>query len=238
MSDPQTIAGTKVFISKKPVRGKANVTLADFANAEWVEIGGLLTLGDLGSEQAITEVELINEEWTRKSKGGRNGGTMSNVFIPDARDEGQAIFKAAIEDCRPYRFKVERGASCSPESEVTISVADPAVITWDDHGLTGGDVVMFTTDGTLPTGITAGVVYYVLDSGLTANTFQVSATDGGTPVDTTAAGTGVHTATAPPLGMTDLFFGYATDGTRTGGDKAATFSVTWPIAVTGAIITV
>lgn len=233
-----TMADTKVFISSGPTNSKGEVTAADFAGTDWVEIKGLYEVGELGGEQAINEFELISEVWTRKAKGGRNGGTMTNVFIPYASDPGQIKYKEAIENCRPYKFKVERGAGCAPESTVTISVGTPGVVTWADHGLFANQPVVFTTAGALPTGLTADVVYYVLASGLTDDTFSVSATAGGPAIDTTAAGSGVHTASAPPIGMSDFFIGLATDGAKSGGDKNALYTQTWPIAVDGRVVTV
>lgn len=233
-----TMSGTKIFIGEFPVPSKGEVELQDFADTNWIEIGGLYTIGELGGEQTINEFELINEVWMRKSKGGRNGGSMSNVFIPYPGDLGQAKFREAIENCRPYQFKVERGSDCAPEATVTISVADPAVITWNNHGLFANQPVVFTSTGTLPTGLVAGTVYYVVSAGLTPNGFSVSATEGGAAIETTAAGSGVHTASAPPIGMTDLFQGYATDGAKSGGEKNALYTQTWPIAVDGRIITV
>src|SRR5690606_16619521 len=98
-----TMSGTKVFISSNPVAAKGEVTIADFADTTWVEISGLYNVGELGGEQAINEFELINQVWTRKSKGGRNGGTWTNQYIPIALDPGQIKFKEAIEHCRPYQ---------------------------------------------------------------------------------------------------------------------------------------
>lgn len=239
MSDQlYTIAGTLVFISEDPVNAKAEVVPADFAGTTWIEIGGLYNLGELGGEQTINEFDLINQVWTRKVKGGRNGGTMANQFVPMAFDPGQVKFKEAIENCRTYQFKIERGADCTPESTVTISQASPGVVTWNGHGLLAGQPVIFTTAGTLPTGLVAGTIYYVIAAGLTANTFSVAATPGGAGIATTAAGTGTHTASAPPAGMTDLFQGLATDGTKSGGAKNDLYLQNWSIAVDGRILTV
>lgn len=233
-----TMAGTKVFIDATPSTARGEVTAADFANADWIEIAGLYNLGELGGEQAINEFELINEVWTRKTKGGRNGGTMTNQFVPIANDPGQIKYKEAIESCRPYRFKIERGADCTPEATVTISNGDPAVITWPAHGLFVNQPVIFETDGTLPTGLTAGTVYYVVATGLTSGAFSVSATVGGAAIATSTAGTGVHTALAPPVGMTDMFLGLATDGAKSGGAKNELYTQTWPIAVDGRVVSV
>lgn len=234
-----TMAGTKVFISQNPVNSKAEVEASDFAGTSWVEIKGLYSVGELGGDQTINEFEAISEEWMRKAKSTRNGGTMTNQFIPMALDPGQIKLQEAIEECRPYQFKVERGADCAPESEVTITIASPGVITWNNHGLSAGQPIVFSTTGSLPTGLTAGTVYYVAASPVPdANTFSVAATVGGTAIITSSTQSGVHTATAPPAGMTDLFQGYATDGTRSGGAKNDLYLRTWSIAVDGRILTV
>lgn len=233
-----TASGTKIYISSAPVNSKPESEADDFADTTWVQIKGLYNLGELGGDQTINEFELIDEVWTRKTKGGRNGGTMTNQFIPMALDPGQIKYLEAIESCRPYQFKVERGADCTPESTVTISVASPAVITWANHGFYAGQPVIFSTTGTLPTGLTAGTVYYVRSAGLTENEFTVSATAGGAAVATTVAGTGTHTASAPPPGMTNLFQGLATDGAKSGGAKNDLYMQTWPIAVDGRVLTV
>jgi hypothetical protein len=75
----------------------------------------------------------------------------------------------------------------------TISNASPAVCTNTAHGLSANDPVVFSTDGTLPTGVTAGTVYYVISTGLATDTFQFSATEGGAAVNTSSAGSGTHT---------------------------------------------
>src|SRR5690554_5719946 len=163
-----TMANTKVFISENPVQAKLEVTPEDFQGINWIEIKGLFSVGELGGDQTINEYELINSNWTMKTKGVRNGGTMANVFIPLHLDPGQTKFREAIEDnCRPYAFRVERGADCAPESEVTVTVADPTVVTWTGHGFTAGQPVMFSTEGDMPAGLVDGTIYYVIEDGLT-----------------------------------------------------------------------
>lgn len=75
----------------------------------------------------------------------------------------------------------------------TITIATPWVITLASHGLTLNDSVEFTTTGTLPTGIVASTKYFVLSSGLTTNEFQISATLGGTAINTSVGQSGTHT---------------------------------------------
>ena len=64
-------------------------------------------------------------------------------------------------------------------------------ITETSHGLLDGDQVSFTSSTTLPAGLSAATIYYVV--GRTANTFQVSTTLGGAAVNLTSQGTGTHT---------------------------------------------
>lgn len=79
-------------------------------------------------------------------------------------------------------------------SNVTISNASPAVVSWTNHGLSSGAGVVFSTTGALPTGLTAGTTYFVISAGLTASAFEVSATVGGSAINTSGAGSGTHSA--------------------------------------------
>jgi len=88
----------------------------------------------------------------------------------------------------------DRAILGSPSHTATISNASPAVVTWTAHGLPDGTPVVLTTTGTLPAGLTAGQVYYVIRRA--TDTFQLSETLDGAPVSTTSAGSGTHTATA------------------------------------------
>lgn len=84
----------------------------------------------------------------------------------------------------------------TPVGTGTISIANPAVITRTAHGLVAGDQIKFSTSGTLPAAITAGTRYFVLATGLTANSFEISATNGGSAIDTTGnTQSGTHTVT-------------------------------------------
>lgn len=77
-------------------------------------------------------------------------------------------------------------------STVTITIASPGVLTWNAHGMSNGTAVRLTTTGSLPTGLTAGTTYYVVNAA--TNTFQLSATLGGTAINTSGTQSGTHTA--------------------------------------------
>ena len=74
----------------------------------------------------------------------------------------------------------------------TVTIAAPGVFTSVAHGLVLNNTIVLETDGALPTGLTADTQYYVVADGLTADAFEVSATQGGTAITTTGAQSGNH----------------------------------------------
>ena len=80
----------------------------------------------------------------------------------------------------------------SMQTGITITIASPAVFTFTGHSLTVGQPIRFTTTGALPTGLTVNAQYYVIATGLTANTFQISLTAGGAAVNTSGTQSGTH----------------------------------------------
>jgi len=74
---------------------------------------------------------------------------------------------------------------------VTITNASPAVLTQIRHNLVEDQIVRFTTNDTLPTGISTGTDYFVTASP-TDDTFKISTTRGGSALNTSSAGSGIH----------------------------------------------
>lgn len=91
-----------------------------------------------------------------------------------------------------YSRVASQGMISVNASTVTITIASPGVVSWASHGLNNGDTVKFSTTGALPTGLTAGTTYYVVNK--TTNSFQVSTTSGGAAVNTSGTQSGVQTA--------------------------------------------
>jgi hypothetical protein len=75
---------------------------------------------------------------------------------------------------------------------VTMTIASPCVVSKTAHGLSNDDPVVFSTSGALPTNLTAGTVYYVVNKN--TDDFQVSATVGGAAINTSGSQSGTHTA--------------------------------------------
>lgn len=74
---------------------------------------------------------------------------------------------------------------------VQISIGSPAVFTSTRHRFDSGDKVTLTTDGSLPTELTAGDDYYIKTI-LSVNTFTVSASLGGSAINTSGSQSGSH----------------------------------------------
>jgi hypothetical protein len=90
-------------------------------------------------------------------------------------------------------------ATATTSQSVSITTASPAVFTVTTSPPQGTPVI-FSTTGSLPTGLFVGQIYYVINppSGSvtpSATTFNVSLTLDGAAINTTAGGSGTYTAT-------------------------------------------
>ncbi|TPK18053.1 hypothetical protein [Mesorhizobium sp. B2-5-7] len=74
---------------------------------------------------------------------------------------------------------------------VTVSIANPAVVTWPNHGLAANDLFYLATTGALPTGMTPDSPMYVLTV-LTSGTFTASLMPGGPAIVTTGTQSGIQ----------------------------------------------
>lgn len=124
-----------------------------------------------------------------------NGGQCRGFFYARNADGTVTIFAATATRLFRLNNTDFTWIPCSKVQTCTISIAAPAVVTLNAHGLTAGDAVVFYTTGALPTGLTAGTVYYVISAGLTANAFEVSATSGGTAINTSGSQSGTQSVT-------------------------------------------
>lgn len=111
----------------------------------------------------------------------------------------------------------------------TMTIASPCVVTSTGHNLAAGDPISFNTTGALPTGVTAGTTYYVAGT-VTADTFNISATQGGANINTSGSQSGTHTLYHNPYGtgasttnflIPDIRGRAAVGGDKMGGSAAS-----------------
>lgn len=74
----------------------------------------------------------------------------------------------------------------------TVTIASPGVLTKVAHGLSLDQRVSLETTGALPTGLAADTIYFVKTIP-TADTFTLSATQGGAAINTSGGQSGTHT---------------------------------------------
>ena len=86
--------------------------------------------------------------------------------------------------------------------QITISIAAPGVITLPaGFSFPDGTTITFTTTGALPTGLTVGQVYFVVNS--TGGTFNVATSISGTPITTTGGQSGTQRISQRGIDLAD-----------------------------------
>ena len=163
---------TRITAQPLPAKVRALFQWRDNAAREWTAIGheaGVQVL--FGSLTDVTPTSFV-------SMNAITGGGYGSL---DYGTDDNPVSDAA-------------GTTLVSSGTVTISIASPGVVTWNNHGLENGSVVRFTVagGGSLPTGIVASTSYYVVNAA--TNTFNVSATKGGTAINTTGSTSGAITA--------------------------------------------
>lgn len=137
-----------------------------------------LAAGDIDSGQVVqitydgTRFQLLSS--SASGGAGATGASGDNVFIEND-----------LNVATSYRLGDNSLTTC------TISIATPAVIT-QVNSYVAGQAVQFTTTGSLPTGLSTNTVYYVISTGLSTSSFQVSTSVGGSAVVTSGTQSGTH----------------------------------------------
>lgn len=145
-------------------------------------IGGLA--GFSGRLYSVPRFEVVFVRDENSDEGVDLGASLSADLLLK-RDSGTNKYDAApLTSATSWTRGYD---SVEPLGTVTASATSDA-LTLSAHGLQNGDVVVLSTTGTAPVGITAGTLYYVRDA--TTATFRVATTKGGSAVDITDASAG------------------------------------------------
>lgn len=200
VSNTLTLAGTDSTTMTFPATS-ANVLTDN--NTATIAKGFTLTPYSIGTvTSGTTTLSAANQNYQYLLNGGAFSlsppavGTYDaiDLLVINAPSSGSITFTAG-----KWRVGSATGSAYSSTTDrasatVTITIASPGVVSWTSHGCVDGDPVYFTTSGALPTGITASTVYYV--KYVDANSFQISATPGGTSINTTGSQSGTQTGHA------------------------------------------
>ncbi len=231
------VAGAKIYIGPAGNVPDDDVDASDFTSISWTEIKGWQTMGSVGDTATLITEAVISNRRDLKAKGTRNAGSMQNNFIILPNDAGQIALIAAeaTDDNYPFKLLFD-DASPARSSNVTMTIAAPGVISWTGHGLIAGTPVKFSTTGALPTGLTAGTTYYVVNP--TTDAFSVAATPGGSAITTTGTQSGTHTATTVPAGTTKFFYGIVMSANEQGGGANTARLLQGNVEVNSNVVTV
>jgi len=173
------------------------------------------------------------------------------------RDDGKLLNTAVHKDAFDQDALALIGASGSgfaPKGVWTNLKSTVAITTWAsdggspaksiltkaEHGLADNTVVRLTTSTTLPTGFVSTADYYVVSS--TTDTFKLSATSSGTPINFSNAGSGTHSYSFPNTYasgdlVTNNAASYLTVSAHTSGSTFAGDSTYWTLIANSAIET-
>jgi hypothetical protein len=133
--------------------------------------------------------------------GGGSGALATTVSASGGSGGGAGYCHIWLQPNGPMPILCGTGgaAGIQQNDPVTISIASPAVITFNNHGFFGGSnpattcsAIQFTTTGTLPTGISPNTPYFVINTGLNTNTFEISNLCGGSAINTSGSQSGTQ----------------------------------------------
>lgn len=123
--------------------------------------------------------------------------TVNTPTVPDSTRQSGSDYKGALDAVAAIHKREAAPFAPYADNQRQFQAADVSTggdtIAVADHGLFANDVVRLTTTGTLPGGFAVSTDYYVIASGLTANAFKLSASQGGAAIDITSTGSGTHT---------------------------------------------
>lgn len=149
------------------------ITHAGLANSAGVELTGG---SPAYARQTVT--------WNSPS-GGTDDQTVDRIFdVPASSEVARVLVRGALSGGTDYGYGWIGGF---PAQIGTVAAANDTVLSYA-HGLPTGGRVGFHpfSAGGLPTGLTEGTLYYVINA--STDTFQVSTTSGGAAVNVTANG--------------------------------------------------
>jgi hypothetical protein len=162
------------------------------ASGQTVNINTTGTALDSDNAVVITVSDAVTFTYTSGASGLITSvAAVTGRVVPDAN-----ITVSATQGGTAVSLSTASGtmtAVAGGELAATITIATPAVITATAHGFAAGDVIRFVTNGTLPSGLTANSNYFVISTGLGANSFRISSQPGGAAIDTSGTQSGTHT---------------------------------------------
>jgi microcystin-dependent protein len=201
-NNPQLLEAILAYIDGISIAGAANATtiaqgLVELATS--AEINAGTTTGGTGAGLSVTPDQLAASNYGTRlpdAAGAAFAAAVTGMIIPYGGDTAPSGFllcdgTSYAVATYPTLAGVLKGRYGYGSGQTFTADAGTDFITAVSHGLSNGDRIFVGTTNTLPAGLSANTVYYVINK--TTNTFQLSTSSGGAAIDITTTGTGTHT---------------------------------------------
>ena len=130
---------------------------------------------------------------------GNGQATRTSLYIWNQRNFGEDLIYGPRGQGL-YYWSADVGYSAV---QITISIAAPGVITLPaGFSFPNGATISFTSTGALPTGLSVGTVYFVVNS--TGGTFNVATTINGVPITTSGGQSGIQRISQRGINLADV----------------------------------
>jgi hypothetical protein len=130
---------------------------------------------------------------------GNGQATRTSLYIWNQRNFGEDLIYGPRGQGL-YYWSADVGYSAV---QVTISIAAPGVITLPTgFSFPNGATISFTSTGALPTGLSVGTVYFIVNS--TGGTFNVATTINGVPITTSGGQSGIQRISQRGINLADV----------------------------------
>jgi hypothetical protein len=130
---------------------------------------------------------------------GNGQATRTSLYIWNQRNFGEDLIYGPRGQGL-YYWSADVGYSAV---QVTISIAAPGVITLPTgFSFPNGATISFTSTGALPTGLSVGTVYFIVNS--TGGTFNVATTINGIPITTSGGQSGIQRISQRGINLADV----------------------------------
>lgn len=202
-NNPQLYNALVAYINSIAIAGAPNASLSTQGLLQLstpAQVNSGAATGSTGAPLAVTPDSLA------ASSVGTNTPTVgekqfldsiSGIPFPYMGDTAPAGFlmcdnSAYSNDTYPVLAGITKGRYGYGTGIVFTVNAATDVVTANSHGFVNGNRLLLDSTVTLPAGLSANTIYFVIAA--TTNTFKLATSAGGTAIDITGTGTGVHGA--------------------------------------------
>jgi hypothetical protein len=137
MSDPRTNSGAKFYIAVDnaglALPQPSALTKAQFEALDWLEVKGVGSVGETGTNTNILAYDTLATEVSNKSKGISNAGDPDVEVARIYNDPGQIQMRAAALTRPSYAFKYEQDDQITPTTGNGTTYFNRGIITGPRH---------------------------------------------------------------------------------------------------------